>query len=596
MTTTEPGAATTSRTGDPAGLGRGSLTRRLPVWWQAEAAPPTAIPYPVDGTTRASRFLLRVLFSAPALTVPAAALGVLWQVGEALAPVIAGAAIDRALATGDPAALVLWLLVLAVNFLVLSLSFRFASQLTARATEVVQHRLRATLSARVLHPQEATGRRPDGAVVSTMTNDVARIAALGLVVFPVAEAAGVVFIAVSLLLIHPILGTVVIVGAPLAVWLMGLLSRSYARASREYQTLLAGSVGTATDLVSGYRVIKGIRAEAEATRRYRVASQQTLAGAIRSVSALGRFTAGSDTISGVFIAGVAALAGWFAITGELSVGGLIAAVGLAQGLLPPMQMLTGNAVPLAAAAHASASRVLEQLVSEGRASAEDEPAASAAAPPDAPRGVPQNDVPSVQVSLRTDAGPVVIRVEAGELVGVRADDRVAARIARALLHPQEDEGASVRVDGRAADRLADSTYRSQVIVAPHHDTLFTGTIAQNLTAVGAPRSGWDEALQAAGCTDVVDGLGGLDAPIGERGSRLSGGQRQRVALARALAVDAPVLVLHDPTTAVDAVTESSIADGLRAARRRRSTILLTNSPALLAVCDRIVDLGGKGAA
>ena len=77
---------------------------------------------------------------------------------------------------------------------------------------------------------------------------------------------------------------------------------------------------------------------------------------------------------------------------------------------------------------------------------------------------------------------------------------------------------------------------------------------------------------------------------------LSGGMKQRVALARALAVDAPVLVLHDPTTAVDAVTESSIADGLRAARRRRSTILLTNSPALLAVCDRIVDLGGKGAA
>ena len=154
----------------------------------------------------------------------------------------------------------------------------------------------------------------------------------------------------------------------------------------------------------------------------------------------------------------------------------------------------------------------------------------------------------------------------------------------------------MRVDGRAADRLAESTYRSQVIVAPHHDTLFTGTIAQNLTAVGAPRSGWDEALQAAGCTDVVDGLGGLDAPIGERGSRLSGGQRQRVALARALAVDAPVLVLHDPTTAVDAVTESSIADGLRAARRGRSTILLTNSPALLAVCDRIVDLGGRGAA
>jgi ABC-type multidrug transport system fused ATPase/permease subunit len=176
---------------------------------------------------------------------------------------------------------------------------------------------------------------------------------------------------------------------------------------------------------------------------------------------------------------------------------------------------------------------------------------------------------------------------------VRADDRLAAQVARALLHPHRQDDASVRVEGVPADALTDEDYRSQVVVAPHHDTLFTGTIAQNLTAVGAPRTAWDDALRAAGCTDVLDGLGGIDAPIGEMGARLSGGQRQRVALARALAVDAPVLVLHDPTTAVDAVTEATIATGLRSARRGRSTLLVTASPALLAVCDRVVDLGGS---
>src|SRR5262249_2944640 len=72
----------------------------------------------------------------------------------------------------------------------------------------------------------------------------------------------------------------------------------------------------------------------------------------------------------------------------------------------------------------------------------------------------------------------------------------------------------------------------------------------------------------------------------------SGGQRQRVGLARALATRAPCLVLHDPTTAVDPVTEARIADGMRRIREGRATLLVTTSPALLARCDRVVLLEG----
>lgn len=173
--------------GDGSGLRRSLLTRWLPVLLQAEASPPVAAPYPVAENTTTGRFLFRVLFSATRLTIPAAILAVLWQVGEAMVPIIAGAAIDRALATGDLAELLMWLAILAANFLTLSLSYRFASQLSARAT----------LSSSVLHPGRST---------------------------------------------------------PLAVWLMGILSRHYARTSRSYQTFLADTVGQATDLVSGYRV------------------------------------------------------------------------------------------------------------------------------------------------------------------------------------------------------------------------------------------------------------------------------------------------------------------------------------------------------
>ncbi|HET9420867.1 MAG TPA: ATP-binding cassette domain-containing protein, partial [Nocardioides sp.] len=95
---------------------------------------------------------------------------------------------------------------------------------------------------------------------------------------------------------------------------------------------------------------------------------------------------------------------------------------------------------------------------------------------------------------------------------------------------------------------------------------------------------------AASAADDVAALrsGGLDAEVTAEGTTYSGGQRQRIALARALASGAPVLVLHDPTTAVDSVTEGRIASGIREVRDGLTTWLLTSSPALLEAADRVV--------
>src|SRR5690606_6373045 len=112
---------------------------------------------------------------------------------------------------------------------------------------------------------------------------------------------------------------------------------------------------------------------------------------------------------------------------------------------------------------------------------------------------------------------------------------------------------------------------------------------------GTDDSWADAALHAAGADDLLRILPeGYDTRILDRGANLSGGQRQRIALARAVASDAPVLVLHDPTTAVDAVTEQHIAEALVADRRRedRATLLVTRAPALLREADRVVFVDG----
>jgi ABC-type multidrug transport system fused ATPase/permease subunit len=568
-------------------LGRGPLTRWLPVLGQVAPEPPAVRPYEVGPAVTPGRFLAQVIFSIPRITVPAMVLAIVWQVGESAVPVVTGLAIDRALTTGDTGQLVLWIGVLVALYVTLTIAARLTNRLNAYALQMLQHRLRATLSTRVLHPLDGTARAPDGDVVSTMTNDVGRMANGGLLaILPISRIASIGFISASLLATHWLLGVLVLVGAPLVVWLMGVLSERLSKDTRVYQNLLAATIGRATDLVAGYRVIKGIRAEAEATRRYEQASQETLLGARRNAGLLGRFQMMSGAVNASFVAAVTGLAGWFAVDGQLSIGELITTVGLTQALLPQIQGIASTSIPNLAGARASAARILDTL-NDTRAveSGPDEPMRPDGATPQL--GVPAPDACLLDVCV----SGTTHRVEPGDLVGVRADDRTAARIANALLNPHtpDDLGNDVKVllDGHPADELTPAEYRSRVTVAPHRTTLFTGTIRANLTTPASAPDRLNTAVEAAACDDFATDL---EAPVGENGNRLSGGQRQRVALARALATDAPILVLHDPTNAVDSVTEQTIADRLRGLRAGRSTVLITSSPALLGCCDRVIDL------
>ncbi|MCC6437330.1 MAG: ABC transporter ATP-binding protein [Acidimicrobiales bacterium] len=546
----------------------------MPGLLHAPAEPLDAQPFEAGAGTTPGRFLLRVILSVKRVTVPAALLATVWQVGESAVPVVMGIAIDRALATGDAGQLVLWLGVLVALYVVLTVGARSSNWLTAYAVQLLQHRLRSTLSTGVLHPVGGAARAPDASVVSVMTSDVARLANAGiLVIIPVSRIAAIGFIAASLLVTHWLLGLVVLVGAPVAVWLMGVLSEQLSRDTREYQGLLASTVGRATDLVAGYRVVKGVRAKAEATRRYRQASQEALVGANRNAGLLGRFLVASGVVSGTFVAAVMGLAGWFAVDGQLSIGELIAAVGLTQALLPQIQFIASASIPNLAGARASSARIIDVLRDNNSGSpGQDGPPRAEVAPP-----------PVLEVST-----PVAtIRVEPGELVGLRAGDQAAARIVETLLDPWAGGEVEAWLDGRPARDLSPAEYRSRITVAPHRATLFSGTIRDNLTIGDGPPELVDAAVRAAACDDFA---ADLDVPVGEGGNRLSGGQRQRVALARALASNAPVLVLHDPTTAVGSVTEHAIAGRLRGVRAGRSTLLIASSPALLGACDRVVDL------
>ncbi|WP_075296162.1 MULTISPECIES: ABC transporter ATP-binding protein [unclassified Pseudonocardia] len=509
----------------------------------------------------------------------AAALFCSHQAGEALVPVLVGVIIDRAVATGDPVALAGWLAVLALDFLVLSYSYRFGARRAWSAEAWADARLRRLVAARLLHPRGGgeAGRLP-GELSGIAVSDAKRVAELNVAVpFGFAAVAAVAVAAVSLLTISPTLGLLILLGTPPLLWLVQLVVKPLQKRSGPEQEHAAQAAGTAADLVAGLRVLNGIGARPAAVRRYRVRSRDALGATLRATRAEAGFLGSVQLANGLFLAVIALVGGMLAANGSITVGGLVSAVGLAQFLVGPLQMF-GFVSARLAQGRASAARIATVL-SAGPAvgSGPDELAGTPGAGPAelVVRGLRHGRLGGDEgLDLTVTPGPPA--------AVVTADPEDAAALLACLARETEPDGGRIALDGVALDAWPADVARGAVLVAAHDAHLFTGTLRENVLA-GAPDDTDPEPAMAAAAADQVATTlpAGADTDVSARGRSLSGGQRQRIALARALAADAPVLVLHDPTTAVDAVTEVRVAEGLARFRAGRSTLLVTTSPVLL---------------
>lgn len=498
------------------------------------------------------------------------------QACEALVPVLIGVIIDDAVATDGYGRLLLWLAVLAAVFLVLAYSFRFGARHAERAVEQAARDVRLALAGRVLDPRGGAeaGRLP-GELTSLATGDAMRVGALNRAApYGIAALTAVAVAAVALLRISVPLGLLVLLGTPPLLWLAHLLGRPLERRSEAERDRAANASGVAADLVNGLRVLKGLGAEPVAISRYRRTSQDALTATVRAAGAKAWHDGAMLSLNGIFLAIVALVGGKLAMSGEVSIGGLIAAVGLAQFLIGPLTNFVWVSSEIAQA-RGSATRVaallnMPPVLSQG-----------AGTLPTPVRG-------EVRLSgvAHAELRGLDLHVPAGEFLGVVAPDPAAANALLACLAREVDPAAgTVELDGVPLPELTIDEVRGTMLVAAHDADLFEGTLISNVSTED------ERVLVAAGADEVAHALpDGVNTELSERGRSLSGGQRQRVALARALAVDAPVLVLHDPTTAVDAVTEARIAGGIKELRDGRTTILVTTSPALLAVADRVVVL------
>jgi ABC-type multidrug transport system fused ATPase/permease subunit len=184
-----------------------------------------------------------------------------------------------------------------------------------------------------------------------------------------------------------------------------------------------------------------------------------------------------------------------------------------------------------------------------------------------------------------------VRVRAGSLtalVSARPEETaaIADRLGRFGPGPHDVTWSGLRLDA-----LALAEVRERIVVSEADPRLFTGTLRDELLAGRDVGSDVDvhEALAVASALDVLEAVpGGLEGLVEERGRSYSGGQRQRLALTRALLADPEVLVLVEPTSAVDAHTEARIATRLAQARPGRTTVVTSASPLLLGEADEVL--------
>jgi ATP-binding cassette subfamily B protein len=152
----------------------------------------------------------------------------------------------------------------------------------------------------------------------------------------------------------------------------------------------------------------------------------------------------------------------------------------------------------------------------------------------------------------------------------------------------------VLVGGIDAREFALGDLRHAVVLIDQTPFLFNATIAENIAfAVSAPsREAIMAAATAAGLGDLLARVPqGLDTPVGERGQALSAGERQRIALARALLRRPAVLVLDEPSAALDTETERRVAAGLRRVLPEATILIITHKPALADLADIVITLG-----
>lgn len=569
--------------------------------------------------TRSPRLFLRwLLRQQPDLVVVGCLMSLLWMLPAALTPWVLGRAIDEGIVPQDAERTWLWAGVL------LLITVVGAGSGVVYHTVVVRSWLIAAYGQTGLVTNKATRlghvlprRAPTGEVLSVNGSDGEQFGHF-IEIFSrlVGNLIAYAVVAVIVLSISPRLGLVVLLVAPLLVVVSTVLLRPLSAAQTRQRSRDSELTSMATDIVAGLRILRGIGGEQIFGDNYAGQSQRVRRAGVQAGGWAAFVEAVGVLLSGLFVVALMAMGVDRVRRGELQVGELVTFLGYALFLVQPIRVVFTSFEQITRS-FVSARKTIgvlgtpdpwpdraplpqQELTRLARGELVDEVSGLRVRPGRLTMVV--SAVPDDGAALADRLGRY-LPAGGGNESGEDEDDEATGRVARAALALKDAARAalaaddSVRAGGRWGVTLSGTDLaqlpltqtRELILVSDSVAQVFAGTLQEAVDPHGRlTRQQAEAAVHAAAAEDVYDIVpGGWQGRLDERGRGLSGGQRQRLVLARALASEAPVLVLVEPTSAVDAHTEARIALRLPVHREGRTTVVMTASPLLLHHADEV---------
>ncbi|MFB9993145.1 ABC transporter ATP-binding protein [Deinococcus oregonensis] len=400
---------------------------------------------------------------------------------------------------------------------------------------------------------------------------------------------GVVGIFIAL---QPLLGIMVTLPMVLVALMLTRYNASVRPAYRAARTRLGDLSALVTDRLSGIRVVQGFAREEAEAQKVASIGQALYDEGLKAVKIrnrtfpLVRFVSNFGNI--IMLGGGV----WLIMAGQFTLGGLLAYRGYGRYFYGPIDDLV-NINDLLQRAEASGRRIFEVL---------DAPASISERPGAQPLPLPaRGEVVFEDVTFGYDPAQPVLRglnlhIRAGERVAILGTSGAGKSTLMGLLTRTYDpDQGRVTLDGHDVRDLTLPSLRRAASTMQQDTFLFHDSVLENVRYArpeATPQEVQD-ALDVAGAAEFVAALPqGLDTVVGERGVKLSGGQRQRLAIARVVLAQPAILLLDEPTSAVDTTSEAVIVEALERLMRRRTAMIVTHRLSLARSVDRVIVLEG----
>ena len=571
-------------------------------------------PTPDPDTRSPAAFLRWVLGRQKALIALSSLCYALWFLPMTLGPWIFGRAVDEGIVGGSERALAGWAALLLLVVVIGGVFGIVSHTLVVRSWLVSLYGTLEMVTRKVAQMGHVLPRRsPTGEVLSVASSDSDEFGALTeILARTVGQLVSYLTVAFIVLTMSWQLGLLTLVAAPLLVGAALPLLRPLHRRQQVERSRTSELTSLATDIVAGLRILRGIGGEQTFGANYARQSQSARRAGISAGIWQAAVEAVGVLFSGLFLVSLVWLGTRQVREGALSVGELITFLGYGLFMVGPIrtffEFVQKGTRSLVSARKAIA--IFEQrppwrdpaqpVALDGSAALHDSASGLTVEP--GRLTVVVSAVPEQSAALAdrlgrylpADTEPVPAEGEEGARGRAARQARAARALERARIAALDEERAGhdwgVTLGGVDLARAGLDDVRRQVLVSDTGSQLFAGTLQDAVDPHGRlTREQAEHALRVANAEDVYDALPeGWQGELDERGRGLSGGQRQRVVLARAVAADPPVLVLVEPTSAVDAHTEARIAERVAVTRSGRTTVVMTVSPLWLHHADHVV--------